>query len=264
MFEFLAKFLPLFIYPIGIVSLTLMLAIMFRKHQRFQNGLLFFALMVLWLGGNRWVAWSLARSLEWRHLPPRDIPKADVIVVLGGATDAAQYPRSTVEVNSAGDRIIYAAWLYQKGVADHILLSGGSIPWLDPDPSSPAEEMASLLSMLGIPERALWLEEQSHNTYENAYYCRQILEDKGIQRIILVTSAMHMPRAVKLFEHQGFEVIPAATDFTVTEVGWQYLWHADWTTHLLNFFPSVGNLSLTTKVMKEYIGMLVYHLRGWL
>ncbi|MEW6716668.1 MAG: YdcF family protein [Chloroflexota bacterium] len=263
MFLFLSKFLPLLVYPIGLTSILIILALVLHKRHRWQRTLLIFALTILWLGGNRWVAFSLVRSLEWRYLPPTEIPAAEAIVVLGGGTEASLAPRSTVEVNGAGDRVLYAAWLYHQGKAPHLLLTGGRLEWNQLE-TTPAEEMAALLQMLNVPEEALWLEPDSRNTYENAVYCQDVLEKEGIHKIILVTSAMHMPRSVGLFEKQGLEVIPAPTDFTVTEQSWQSLTEFNLPKNLLNLLPSVSNLELTTQTLKEYLGMLIYRLRGWL
>jgi uncharacterized SAM-binding protein YcdF (DUF218 family) len=264
MFVFLSKLLPQLFYPLGLSCLLLLLALLLRRHKGWRNTLLIIALGILWLAGNRWVAIPLARSLEWQYLPAKEIPQTDVIVVLGGATESKDYPRPTVEVNSAGDRVLYAARLYKEGKAAHLLLSGGSIDWLETRSTSPAAEMADILELADIPKDALWLDNQSRNTYENALYSRQILEPKGIKRILLVTSAMHMPRAVALFKHQGFDVVPAPTDFTVTDSVWQDLTHGDIAGQIVNFFPSSSSLSLTTNVIKEYLGMLIYRLRGWM
>jgi len=67
---------------------------------------------------------------------------------------------------------------------------------------------------------------------------------------------------VMLFERQGLEVIPAPTDYSVTEADLEQLRDPNPGVWLLNLFPSVGNLSQTSRAMKEYIGMLVYSIRG--
>jgi len=85
-----------------------------------------------------------------------------------------------------------------------------------------------------------------------------------INKIILVTSAMHMPRAAALFMHEGLEVIPAPTDYRITQSIWDGLWKFEFPSTLLNLIPSESNISLTTNVMKEYIGLIVYRLQGWL
>jgi len=263
MFIFFSKLLPTFIYPMGLAVLLIVLALGYKSKLRLQRTSMIIALFILWVGGNAWVSTSLTRSLEWQYLPPDDLPQADVMVVLGGGMASSQYPRSTVEVNGAGDRVIYAAWLYHQGVAPHILVSGGYIPWME-ERSSPAEDMTQLLIMLGVPEDAIWQEDQSQNTYENALYSHEYLESKGIERILLVTSAMHMPRAVGLFDHQGLQVIPMPTDYSVTERSWHHLWEPDFANQVFNFFPRVDNLQDTTVALKEYLGLLVYRWRGWL
>jgi uncharacterized SAM-binding protein YcdF (DUF218 family) len=264
MFVFLSKFGPLFVYPLGFTCVLLVLALLAHKHQKLHTAFSIFALVVILLTSNSWVAAALTRSLEWRYLPPETLPKADVIVVLGGGTDAAEYPRSTVELNSGGDRVIYAGYLYKQGAAPHLLLSGGNISWLGSTPSTPATEMAEVLTWMDIPEEALWLQPESQNTYEDALYSAKMLKEKGINRIILVTTASHMPRSVALFEKQGLEVVPAPTDFKVTQASWDALFSGDPAGMLVRLMPNVGNLSMITAAMKEYLGMLVYRLRGWM
>ncbi len=264
MFVFLSKLLPLFIYPIGLITLLIALALYFGKHETFRKLALGLSLLVLFVCGNRWVAYSGAKSLEWQYLPLAEIPQAEAIVVLGGATMAAEYPRSGVEVNGAADRVLYAAQLYQEGKAPLIISSGGSIEWQQEGQSTPSLEMAQLLMRFGVPENAIVLQTRSYNTHEDAVYSTEILKEMGIKKIILVTSAMHMPRSAALFLHEGLEVIPAPTDYRITQSIWDDLWKFEFPSTLLNLIPSESNISLTTNVMKEYIGLLVYRLQGWL
>ena len=262
MFLYLSKILPPLVYPLGLACLLILVALVLRK-PRLRTAVLLVALGVLVIGGNRWVALGLARSLEWRYLPQGELPEAQAIVVLGGGTLSAQYPRQTVEVDQAGDRLIYAAQLYHQGKADHLLLSGGRIDWISSG-APPAEDMATLLEMLGVPRQAMWLESESRNTYENAANARTFLEPMGIRRILLVTSASHMPRAVALFEKQGFQVTPAPTDFSITQLGWEKMKSGGLAAQVYSLLPSVENLGLTTRMLKEYIGMIVYRLSGWM
>lgn len=263
MFVFLSKFLPLFVYPLGLTCLLLILALLARQSKRSQSALILGALLLLWAGGNRWVAFSLVRSLEWQYLPPAEIPESDVIVILGGGTDSADYPRPMVELSAAGDRVLYGALLYKQGKAPRLLLSGGNIELLGETTSTPAEQMAEVLKLTGVPQSSMILEKQSLNTYENAFYCARIIREQGYQKVILVTSAMHMPRSVALFKKQGIEVIPAPTDFKVTETQWRNLGQLPLEAQLINIIPSSTNLEWLTAALKEYIGIFVYRLRGW-
>jgi len=264
MFVFLSKFLPPLVYPLGLAVILLVGALVFTRKAKLHNALIITAILLLLIGSNRWFAYTLARSLEWQYLPQENIPQADVIVVLGGGTESAQYPRPTVEINSAGDRVLYAAYLYKEGKAPAILVSGGNIVWLGGRTMTPAQEMAEVLMMMGVPEEDIWLQPESQNTQEDAAYSAQMLKEKGAERVLLVTSAMHMPRSVALFRHLGIEVIPAPTDYTVTQSGWENMLSFDPQAFLVNLLPNASSLSLSTNALKEYLGLFVYGLRGWL
>lgn len=264
MFVYLSKLLPLLVYPLGLACLILLIALILDKKPRWRRGLLIAALVILWIGSNRWVSFALARSLEWRYLPPGDIPTAEVIVVLGGGTESADPPRPMTEVNSAGSRVLYAAKLYQEGAAPVILVSGGNLDFSDARGATPAEEMTELLLLMGIPDEAIWPQGRSQNTYEDALYSAELLRENGIDEVILVTSAMHMPRSVALFENQDIVVIPAPVNFTITEQNWANAFRPTAGELLIHLLPNTSALNLTTNVLKEYIGMWVYGLQGWL
>ncbi|MFW5714389.1 MAG: YdcF family protein [Brevefilum sp.] len=264
MFVYLSKLLPLLVYPLGLACILLIAALIFGKHRRWRKGLMIAALGLLWLGSNRWISYSLARSLEWRHIPTGTIPQAEVIVVLGGGTESADPPRPITEVNSAGDRVLYAARLYHQGTAPNILVSGGNLEFSSARGQTPAEEMADLLALTDVPGEAIWQQNNSQNTYEDALYSARMLAEWNINEIILVTSAMHMPRSLALFENQGLEVIPAPVDFTITERGWESTFRPGIDEFLIYLLPNTSSLGLTTNVLKEYLGMLIYGLRGWL
>lgn len=264
MFIFLSKFLPLLIYPLGLACVILIIALLLPAYRRQRTVALWLALIVLWVGGNRWVSASLTRSLEMQYLPPESYPTVGAIVVLGGGTESAGWPRNGVELNGAGDRLLQTARLYRDGVAPLIILSGGNITWLGSRPSTPAEEMQDILLFLGVPQEALVLQPDSQNTYEDALFTSEILKERGIDQIALVTSAAHMPRSVALFEKQGIEVIPAPADYKVPDYVWEDLWHGAFPAQVINFFPNAGSLSQTTDSIKEYIGFWTYRMRGWL
>jgi uncharacterized SAM-binding protein YcdF (DUF218 family) len=264
MFVYLSKLLPLLVYPLGLSCILIVIVLILEKRPKWRRGLLVGALILLWLASNRWVSYALARSLEWRNLPSDPIPQADVIVLLGGGTESDDPPRPMTEINSAGDRVLYAAQLYQQDTSPAILVSGGNLEFSEARGTSPAEEMTELLILTGVPKEVIWQQSESQNTYEDALYSVEILRDKGIEEIILVTSAMHMPRAKALFEHQGISVIPAPVDFTITQQNWESAFNPGIDEALIYLLPNTSSLGLTTNALKEYLGMLIYGLRGWL
>lgn len=263
MFLYLSKLLPLFFYPLGLVSVSLVVALVtLRKRPRTATVAIAFSLSLLLLCGNAWVAKSLVRSLEWQNIPSPQMPNAEAIVVLGGATKSGFFPRPGVDLSETGDRVIYAAQLYRQKKAPLIILSGGRIDWRGSGASESAD-MASILTSIGIPLEAIVEEPDSLNTYQNAVNVKKILQSQGIKRVLLVTSAMHMPRSLKIFQRQDIDVIPAPTDFLVSQGELQELGSTP-KGALLNLLPDSNNLHQFTLALKEYLGNLIYRLRGWL
>jgi uncharacterized SAM-binding protein YcdF (DUF218 family) len=264
MFLYFSKLLPLFIYPLGLACVLLVMALALLWRQPRLSALsIVLALALLLVGGNGWIANQLTRSLEWQNLPAANLPTAEAIVVLGGATRPQIYPRPAVDVMEEGDRMIYGAQLYRQGKAPIVILSGGRTLDLQGVSSSEAEDMAALMVNLGVPKSAILKDATSLNTHENAVNVKKILQERGIQRILLVTSALHMPRSLRIFQKQGIEAIAAPTDFLVSK---EELDLSDDTlgVYLLNAVPDAKNLNQLTRSLKEYVGLLVYGLRGWL
>ncbi|NJR40007.1 MAG: YdcF family protein [Leptolyngbyaceae cyanobacterium CSU_1_4] len=263
MFLFFSKLLPLFFYPLGFASLMLLIALLtFWKRPRSAAIAIFIALLALLLPSNAWIANGLVRSLESQYLPAA-IPTADAVVVLGGAVKPQTAPRPWIDVNEAGDRPIYAAQLYLQGKVPLIILSGGRIEWQGGGgTSSESADMAKLVEAMGVPATVILQDPTSLNTRENAVNVKKIMQDRGIQKILLVTSALHMPRSMAIFKKLGIEAIAAPTDFLVSN---QDLKEPQGTPQafILSLFPDSGNLERFTRALKEYVGLIIYRLRGW-
>ena len=262
MFLFLSKLLPLFIYPLGLSCLLLIVALItLGKRPKWAAFPIILALIILLVSSSGWVSKSLIRSLEWQNLPASQLPNADAIVVLGGGIKPQIPPRPWVEVSEAGDRILYGSLLYKQGKAPLLILSGGRVEWKGGGPPE-AEDMAKIAMEMGVPNTAILQDTTSLNTYQNAVNVRQILASKNIRRILLVTSALHIPRSILIFQRQNIEVIPAPTDFLVSEQDFEELNTLQGM--LLNLLPDAANLQRTNQALKEYIGLIIYRLLGWL
>lgn len=273
MFLFLSKLLPIFLYPLGLACLLLVIAVLaqWRGCRRLATGSIALALIALLLGSNGWVADGLARSLEQQalvlrgettgYLPTGQFPKVGAIVVLGGGIKAAAPPRPWVDLADEGDRLLYAVKLYQEGWAPKLVLSGGRIDWRDGG-SPESEDMAELATAMGVPAADMWQDTRSLNTRENAENVKVILDREGVKRVLLVTSAMHMPRSIAVFRKLGIDAIAAPTDFLVPNRA-----EIDRTATpeaiVLSLLPDVECLRQTTRALKEYLGLLIYHLQGW-
>jgi len=201
------------------------------------------------------VADGLQGALE-RQYPPRPVsavPSADAIVVLGGAIGAPRPPRVHPDLSGAADRVWHAARLYHAGRAPLIIASGGTVPWQD-QRFREATAMQRLLTRWGVPADSVLLEARSANTYENARYTADVVRRRGLDRVLLVTSAQHMRRALATFRSAGVNARPAATDYHVT----------DGSTSVLDLVPSADALGGSTAAIREYVGYLVYRGRGWI
>ncbi len=262
MFLYLSKLLPLFVYPVGLTIVLVAAALFLRRFQRVSVVLLLLSVTVLLVFGNGDVAGRLAMTLEWQYLPQESVAKADAIVLLGGATRASVYPRQTTEMNEAGDRIVEAVRLYRAGAAPIILVTGGAIDWLGS--STPeADGMRELLEFMGVPGDVIYADAGARNTYENAVNVRAMADELNVYNILLVTSAMHMPRSVAIFEKQGFTVHAAPTDFLTTESDSGGA-SAGLGARFYRLFPEAQYVDQSTRAMKEYLGAMVYRLRGWM
>ncbi|MHB8744018.1 MAG: YdcF family protein [Sulfuricaulis sp.] len=171
---------------------------------------------------------------------------AGAIVILGGGryTDAAEYGGSDTVNRWTLERLRYGAYL-QRLTGLPILVSGGAP---DGEASSEAELMQAVLKRdYGI--EAKWVEDKSANTYENALFTKALLSRAGIQRVYLVTHAVHMPRAVWAFENNGISTIPAPMGYTTLDKAEQ---------ESLGYFPSILGLKLSSLALREHLGLLWY------
>ena len=112
--------------------------------------------------------------------------------------------------------------------------------------------MRDFLIKLGVDPSDLRVEANSRTTYENAVECRKLLERQGVRKILLVTEAWHMRRALLCFRKQGIEVVPAACHHFAT----------DFDPSALNFLPSPGAADVFRDVWHEWLGLAWYRLFG--
>ena len=250
---FITKILTTLVLPPGIhiVAGAAGLALLGRR-QRLGAGLLLLSLATLYLFSAGAVSGFLLRNLEtYPALDPGapDTQGAGAIVVLGGGRHphAAEYGADTVDSRSLA-RARYAARLHRQTHLP-VLVSGGAV--LD-DEAVPESLLITetLTDEFNVP--VAWTEEESRNTAENALYTRAALTRAGIERVLLVTHASHMARAVDAFERAGLTVVPAPTGFNGAAAGRASLF--DW-------LPSAGALGESAAALHEYLGRFWYRLR---
>jgi uncharacterized SAM-binding protein YcdF (DUF218 family) len=172
-------------------------------------------------------------------------------VVLGGAiTPAAPPHMQQPHLTDSADRVWEAARLYHRGVAPRIVPSGGGYPAEGGIPEmTEAEAMRVFLRDLGVPDQAIVDEGKSRNTIENIAFVRALAGDKPVA---LVTSATHMPRAMRLARRIGLNASAFPTAWIAPSEG-RPAWD--------NWLPSVDALS-TSKLALWELMALTFDRRG--
>ena len=255
---FLGKLAAQLALPLSAALALLLLALLCLALRRGRAAALCVAsaLALLWIASTPVLAWRWVASLERAHAAPplAALEPADAILLLGGGTKPALPPREFPEVAEAGDRVLHAARLFHAGKAKLVVASGGRLPWQTEGPIE-AAGMEHLLLELGVPQEAILREDQSTNTRENCVRSKELLEARGAGDVLLVTTALHMRRAVATCRTAGLAVRAAPTDFWVADEG---------STTWLDLAPDPEALLFTHLALRERLGFWVYRRRGWI
>ena len=165
---------------------------------------------------------TLRGALEHRYAVQEAaaLPSADAIVVLGGGSNYAWLDREDVDpARLRSSRLAAGARAWHAGKAPTVILSGGGV-----GNTTEARRMAAAIQRLGVPPDALMLEERSHDTHDNARFSTALANERGGRHLLLVTSALHMPRAALLFTQAGAEVTPVPVPEGRPAVGVRERW----------------------------------------
>lgn len=243
-------FLKALVMPPLVNILIIAFALLLLRRWRVLRGaLISLSLLSLLLLSMPIVSQFLASQLErypaltWQEINAEDY-QAIVVLGAGRYRQAAEYGGVDIPKNLGLERVRYAAYLQRK-TGLPIMVSGGL--WSD-DTVPEAEFMARIIER-EFKGRVPWREGKSRTTWENAVYSRHMAEKNEIKRILLVTHAWHMTRAVYSFEEAGFEVTPAPTIFKSGSTA---------TLGVSSFLPNIASLQASTYMLHEMLGLLWY------
>ena len=243
----LKKIIAAFILPPGIFIAALAVVAVYLWRRSRQGAIACAALgAVMWVTSTNVFSDALLRPLEYKYTAPA-APSGDVIAVLGGGANDAE------AVFSAGERLapgslerMSVAALLQKKTGLPVIVSGGAVFSVVAE----ADAAGAYLEELGVPAKAIIKEKTSRDTYENAVFTRRICVERGYTRLILLTSASHIPRAVYIFRKAGFtEIIPFPVARMAAKDGKRFY---------NDFLP--GTFSASARALNEHIGLLFYRL----
>jgi uncharacterized SAM-binding protein YcdF (DUF218 family) len=242
---YIHKILPYALYPITFITLLLIWAAFSKKRLP-----VIAALFLLVVTSSPIISASLVQYLESDELrkSPADLYMADAIVVLGGMIGHTQGAHGLVYEWSDPDRFFGGIELIKAGVANKIIFTGGKLPWQTYEIKPEGEILSQFASDFGISASQIFVTKNVENTKDEAIAVKEILINFQSQKIILVTSAYHMPRSKKLFENAGIEVQTYPVDY---KVGISELTP-------MSFLPSADAFSSFQFAWRELIGRLYY------
>ncbi len=243
MFLFKKLFSRLF-FPVPLCLEILLLGLIllcFTRLQKTGRAVVFFGVLLLAAVSTDWIPDSALLPLENRY-PPLEL-KADagvdwVVVLSGGFKTDPELPPRLRSEDSTLARLVEGIVQYRRQPSSKLLLSGGG-----EHGDSAAGVMAETARALGVPKEDIVVETRSRDTRDQA----ELVGDRvGAEPFVLVTSASHLPRAVRLFHNQGLEPVPAPAHFMnearETRVAWDY-------------FPSHEDIGKSQRAVYAYMGL---------
>ncbi len=237
---------PLF-FPLSLIIELLLIAAFLNKGRR---KLIVSAAGLLYLFSSLPFSYLILRPLESQYQPisASDVKKEIrwVLVLGGGSRDIKALPPEDRLSDGALKRLMEGIRLAGFLPKARLVLSGGNFRGGTPE----AVVMYRVARNLGLPSDRIVLEMTSRDTIEEVRFLKGCL---GKDPFYLVTSASHMPRAMRMFKRLGTKPIAAPTDF-------QAVWGS---VYVLDFFPQASSLAGTERAFYEYLGLFWGLIRGY-
>jgi len=240
---YLHKILPTFVLPIMLVIIVILIGLIKNKKKLINIAIAVLYIISTPIFSNNF--FKLVEGNEYRK-PISAIDSADAIVVLSGMLEINEEGDSTYIEWGDPDRFFGGIALFKAGKAQKLIFTGGKMPW-DKAIKTEGAVLKGYAISNGIPNEKIFVTKNVENTADEAVAVKELISQS--KRIILVTSAYHMYRAKKLFEKQGFIVIPFKVDFKAS---------GNNQVMFMDFLPSAINLVLTEIGIREIIGRLYY------
>lgn len=252
MFFILSKILSFLTQPSFWILLSFFLFITLRK-RKIGKKVLVFAISLLILFTNPFLSTISFKAWEIEPTPLVILKNHDIAVVFSGMTISDKKPYDRIYFNKAADRIMMAVHLYKIGKVKKILISGGTGKLVG-EAKKEAETLKDFLLMLDIPEEDIIQEKKADNTYQNALYTKELVDNKykGAS-VLLITSAFHMRRSLGCCNKVNLECTPFAVDYhTISEIN----------SFDDIFIPSSAALYNWDILFHELVGYLMYLVTG--
>ena len=247
MFFILSKILDFLLQPLCWIFLLLG----FAYFTRFSKRLLAITVTLLLIMTNGWFVNQCYLAYE---TPQTNLKKPyQWCIILGGGMMRSGEGYRTGET---ADRFVQPLLLYKKGLVKKLLITGGNvnIKGLKIDDTQESNKVKEVLIAMGVAEKDIYLEENARNTHENATYTKKMLAPYLAEEMVLVTSAMHMPRAKACYIREGIKVVVYPAD----------IMKKDTPSGILDLvIPQERNLSKFAELIREMAGFVIYKVVGF-
>jgi len=250
LFFILSKLLYFLLDPMNWIIIGSLCWLIFRKWKR-RKQLAWTIMVLFFVFGNSYLYKAIV--LSWQPAVTNKLPKEtyEAAVLLSGMTYSDQ--KKQIYFGGTSDRFIQAARVYYTGHARKIIVSGGDGSLSQERPKE-AFFLRQQLMDLKIPDSNIVVEPTSRNTFESATACKHIIDSLHIQQpILLITSAIHMRRALACFKRQGIDAVPYASNFEAVDNPFSL-------SSLL--IPELGTINRWHALIKEVVGLQVYKWTG--
>ncbi len=250
MFFIVSKLLFFLLVPFNWL-LVLLIIFIITKNKRIKKYSLITIAIIFIVFGNNYLyqkvtyAWQINQS----GIEPGKHYQAGIL--LGGISMFDKHGKGYL--NQSCDRFTETLKLYQQGVIKYIVVSGGSGQLSMEEPSE-ADFLQQELIANKVDPSAIFIENKSKNTFENASFSKRVMDSmQWSGPYVLITSALHLRRALKVFDKAGIAVAAYPSSFDVIESRFTWLDY---------FWPSPELMSRWPSVIKEMVGLAVYSVTG--
>ena len=242
--------------PMIVIILLLITGILLtrniRRQKLFKSGwyLLTLGTSILFLLSISPVSDGLVYFLERRYQPPSKeaVSKADIIVILnGGVSPAGGFRKKSEASGATYSRVFNGVEIFKQSNAKILVLSGIGD---QKDIEGTANVMKDFAVSLGIPADKIITEPKSRNTMEHTVELAKLFPPTKGLKIGIVTSALHMPRSVQLFQKKfpSDAIIPLPVGYIYSPLKYD----------IESLIPSSHTLSKSSYAIHELLGMIWY------
>jgi len=257
MFFFLSKALSFLISPLFWIIAAFVTAFVLKKSSLKRNFYVICLAMLVFFSNSFIVdefirLWEVPLSVETLN----SVEYYDAGIVLGGGMITKDAETGIITFRNNVDRILQGVELYRSGKIRKIIISSGSGSLIYRNMKESTLLKDYLVNSLNIPEVDVLVDSTSDNTYQNAVNTSILLkEHPEIGNLLLITSSVHMRRALACFKKQGVETDIYPTNKITGKRQWN-VWHL--------IVPDIYALFKWNILIHEVTGYLMYLLIGYI